>query len=113
MENICLYDFVRRFRKKRICQIDEIYFENFGVDGKDPDKKRGRQMQPRFEFLQRHPQALSHMIIERTTEIIPVLLGPQIPRRSRESTRSRYCRAILTLFNPWRCVANLCFHNEN
>lgn len=113
LEDICLYEFVKRFRKNRICEIDEIYFENDDVNRKDPYKKRGRQIQPRFQFLQRHPQALSHIIIERTTEIIPVLLGPQIPRRGRESTRARYCRAILTLFNPWRCVANLCFHNEN
>lgn len=42
LEDICLYEFVRRFRKKRICQVDEIYFENEGVYVNDHDIKNLR-----------------------------------------------------------------------
>lgn len=42
----------------------------------------------------------SHLLIERISEAIPVLIGPQIPRKDRELTRERYCRGILTLFKP-------------
>ncbi|CAF2108235.1 unnamed protein product [Rotaria magnacalcarata] len=40
--------------------------------------------------------------------IVPVLLGPPVPRRDREDTRERYCRSILTLFFPWRSIQDLC-----
>ena len=55
---------------------------------------------------------MSHLIIKRSTPIIPVLLGPQIPRREREETRERYSRALLTLFVPWRTVHDLCTSNQ-
>ncbi|CAF4941219.1 unnamed protein product, partial [Rotaria sp. Silwood2] len=43
---------------------------------------------------------------------VPILYGPQIPRRDREDTRERYSRALLTLFVPWRTVADLCDMNQ-
>lgn len=39
---------------------------------------------------------------------VPVLYGPQVPRRDRDDTRERYSRALLTLFVPWRSVSDLC-----
>lgn len=43
---------------------------------------------------------------------VPILHGPQIPRRDRDETRERYCRALLTLFVPWRTVTDLCDVNQ-
>ena len=43
---------------------------------------------------------------------MPVLYGPQIPRQDRDDTRERYCRALFTLFVPWRTVADLCDVNQ-
>ena len=43
---------------------------------------------------------------------VPVLYGPQIPRRDREDTRERYSRALLTLFVPWHTVTDLCDINQ-
>jgi len=54
--------------------------------------------------MDEHPQAKSHGIIKRTAPIIPVLIGPQIPRHD---------RAIATLFIPWRNVKDLCDENQN
>ena len=39
---------------------------------------------------------------------VPILYGPQISRQDRDDTRERYCRAVLTLFVPWRTVIDLC-----
>ncbi|CAF1355344.1 unnamed protein product [Rotaria sp. Silwood1] len=43
---------------------------------------------------------------------VPILYGPQIPRRDRDDTRKRYSRALLTLFVPWRTVTDLCDVNQ-
>ncbi|CAF5043370.1 unnamed protein product, partial [Rotaria magnacalcarata] len=47
-----------------------------------------------------------------TNPVVPVLVGPQIPRQEREETRERYSRALLTLFVPWRSVHDLCALNQ-
>ncbi|CAF4338716.1 unnamed protein product [Adineta steineri] len=60
-----------------------------------------------------HPQPKSHGIIKRLKPIVPVLLGPQIPRKVREETQERYSRAITTLFIPWRSVKDLCAVNQS
>ncbi|CAF3981998.1 unnamed protein product, partial [Rotaria sp. Silwood1] len=60
-----------------------------------------------------HPQASSHGIIKRLKPVIPVLIGPQIPRKDREETQERYSRAIATLFIPWRSVKDLCNVNQS
>jgi hypothetical protein len=69
-------------------------------------------MNERHTFESAHPQSSSHIIIKHTTPVVPVLLGPQIPRRDREETRERYCRVLLTLFVPWRTVHDLCGLNQ-
>ena len=47
-----------------------------------------------------------------TATRVPVLVGPQIPRADRRDTRERYCRAILTLFRPWRTFSDVCTIEE-
>ncbi|CAF4153602.1 unnamed protein product [Rotaria sp. Silwood2] len=70
-------------------------------------------MNERHTFESVYPQSSSHIIIKHTTPVVPVLLGPQILRREREETRQRYCRALLTLFVPWRSVHDLCAVNQS
>ena len=69
-------------------------------------------MNERHTFESAHPQLSSRIIIKRTTPVVLVLLGPQIPRREREETCERYCRAILALFVPWRSFHDLCELNQ-
>lgn len=76
-------------------------------------KNRGRPAQHRYIFDENHPQKSTHILIERVAEVIPDLIGPQIPRRDREETRERYCRAIVTLFVPWRSFIDLCSPDES
>ena len=70
--------------------------------------QRGRPAHQRFPFQQQHPQATTHLLMKYSDSHVPILYGPQIPRCDRDDTRERYCRALLTLFVPWRTVADLC-----
>lgn len=111
LENICLYKFVSKYRKKRKDKSDEIYLLKQTTKESNINKK-GRPAHPRLIFKKTHPQMSTHILIERLEEIIPVLIGPQIPRQNREETRERYCRSILTLFKPWRTFTDLIFLEE-
>ncbi|CAF5163821.1 unnamed protein product, partial [Rotaria magnacalcarata] len=72
----------------------------------------GTKMNERYTFESAHPQASSHIVIKHTNPVVPVLVGPQIPRKEREETSDRYSRALLTLFVPWRSVHDLCALNQ-
>ncbi|KZO91897.1 hypothetical protein CALVIDRAFT_466384, partial [Calocera viscosa TUFC12733] len=44
---------------------------------------------------------------------VPVILGPSIPRGDRGlEERVEWCRAMLILFKPWRCLDDLLLHGE-
>ncbi|CAF1498169.1 unnamed protein product [Adineta ricciae] len=110
LDNICLYDYVRSYRKKPIDAKDRRQLEAL-LEPKDiqsESSKRGRPPSERELFQDSHPQAASHINIKRTKPVIPVLIGPPIPRKDREDTRERYCRSILTLFHPWRTYRDVC-----
>ena len=109
---LCLYDFVSQFHKKVIDKSDRRILKN--INGQEGQRlsMEGTKMNERHTFESTHPQSLSHIIIKRSTPVVPVLLGPQIPRREREETRERYSRALLTLFVLWRTVHDLCTSNQ-
>ncbi|CAF4403075.1 unnamed protein product, partial [Rotaria magnacalcarata] len=110
LDDICLYDYIRFYRKKPIDAKDRKQLEaqaaTKSVESKEP--RRGRPFSEREMFQAGHPQASSHINIKRLKPVVPVLLGPQVPRRDREDTRERHCRSILTLFFPWRSIQDLC-----
>ncbi|KLO12578.1 hypothetical protein SCHPADRAFT_829333, partial [Schizopora paradoxa] len=39
--------------------------------------------------------------------MVPVPIGPGIPRRDREDVRERYAKIMLILFKPWKTVDDL------
>ncbi|CAF4530233.1 unnamed protein product, partial [Didymodactylos carnosus] len=106
----CLYDFVRTYHKKKVDKTDKTYFDNQAQSKESGPqiKRRGPQPNQRLKFKENHPQYESHILIQRTGTVVPVLIGPQIPRKDREDTKERYARAILTLFLPWTSVDHLC-----
>lgn len=65
----------------------------------------------RYNLHHLHPLYKSHELKSKAHKL-PVLIGPQIPRQDRLDTRERYCRAILTLFHPWRKIEDLCNINQ-
>ena len=74
---------------------------------------RGRPLNDRWLFRTDHPQYSTHILIRRSFAVVPVLVGPAIPREDREDTAERYARAILTLFHPWTTVFDICHVNQS
>ncbi len=110
LDYICLYDYIRFYRKKPIDAKDREYLKTQSTPKniQSKDVRRGRPASEREPFLSGHPQFSSHINVKRVKPVVPVLLGPPIPRRDREDTKERYCRAILALFSPWRSISDLC-----
>lgn len=114
LDDMCLYDYVRFYRKKPIDAKDRKQLEALSttLDIHLTQTRRGRVASERLTFQTGHPQVLSHVNIKRMEPVVPVLLGPSVPRRDRVDTRERYCRSILTLFVPWRSVQDICDVNQ-
>ncbi|CAF4477467.1 unnamed protein product [Rotaria sp. Silwood2] len=74
--------------------------------------KKGRPANERYPFQKQHPQATTHLLMKYSESHVPILYGPQIPRRDREDTRERYSRALLTLFVLWRTAPDICDINQ-
>ena len=110
LDNMCLYDYICLYRKKPIDARDrkqlETQSELRNIQSKDP--QRGRPSSERESFQIGHPQVASHINIKRMKSVIPILLGPPVPRRDRDDTKERYSRSILTLFFPWRSIQDVC-----
>lgn len=113
LQSVCLYDFVSLFHRKLFTNKDRNTIEHHAISNDDVRSRPGRPRQERYTFMTGHPQASSHGIIKRPKPVVPVLMGPQIPRRDREDTQERYSRAIATLFIPWRSVKDLCDVNQS
>jgi hypothetical protein len=108
LEKLCLYDFVSALYKKKINAADKNYLSEVIQSTERTDNRRGRPVGKRYTFQKEHPQATTYLLMEHSEPQVPVLFGPQIPRKDRDNTRERYCRALLTLFLPWRTVRDLC-----
>ncbi|KAJ7739227.1 hypothetical protein DFH07DRAFT_682301, partial [Mycena maculata] len=56
-----------------------------------------------------HEQEKTHILRVRAVKdsLIPVPIGPGIPRHDRTELRARYCRLMLIFFKPWRQAADL------
>ncbi|CAF2052854.1 unnamed protein product [Rotaria magnacalcarata] len=100
---LCLYDFVRHFYKKTIDKSDRRLIKNANRSEGEQLYTEGTKMNERHTFETAHPQSSSHIIIKHTKPVVPVLIGPRIPREEREETRERYSRALLTLFLLHEC----------
>ena len=112
ISNICLYDFVGAFYKKKMNESDLKYLSKKTAWVKEKTDQKGRPPNERYPFQEQHPQATTYLLMKYSEYHVPVLYGPQIPRRDREDTRERYSRALLALFVPWRTVADLCDVNQ-
>lgn len=113
LDNMCLYEFVSVFYKKKINATDVKQLSRAVSRAKNESIRKGRPPNERYRFQKEHPQAKTHLMMRYSEPHVPVLYGPQIPRRDRDDTRERYSRAVLTLFVPWRTVSDLCEVNEN
>ncbi|KAJ7120756.1 hypothetical protein C8R43DRAFT_900498, partial [Mycena crocata] len=64
---------------------------------------------PRVPLLNGHDQEKSHILRVRTPNdaLVPVPIGPGIPRRDKPEVYARYCRLMLIFFRPWRHATDL------
>ncbi|CAF4602628.1 unnamed protein product [Rotaria sp. Silwood2] len=85
---------------------------NMASSREEEGNRKGRPVNERFPFQSQHPQAKAYVLMKYSEPHVPILYGPQIPRQDRDDTRERYCRALLTLFVPWRTVTDLCELNQ-
>ncbi|KAJ7611289.1 hypothetical protein FB45DRAFT_687441, partial [Roridomyces roridus] len=55
-------------------------------------------------FVNGHTQQKTHVLRVRSSRdsLVPVPMGPGIPRRDRAELYPRYCRLMLIFFKPWR-----------
>ncbi|KAJ3546688.1 hypothetical protein NMY22_g1957 [Coprinellus aureogranulatus] len=61
-----------------------------------------------------HPQYHTHALKLRDARVVPVLLGPRIPRRNAgETERDRWARDVYILFRPWRNPADFLSHSHD
>ena len=108
LNKLCLYDFISTLYKRKMNSADKKYLSQAVEPTDQTASRKGRPVNKRYTFQKEHPQATTYLIMEHSEPQVPVLFGPQIPRKDREDTRERYCRALLTLFAPWRTVRDLC-----
>ncbi|TFK90037.1 hypothetical protein K466DRAFT_465704, partial [Polyporus arcularius HHB13444] len=55
-----------------------------------------------------HPQSDTHLLRKRVVWMIPVILGPHVPRNDRTAEElDDWSRIILLLFLPWRTPSDL------
>jgi hypothetical protein len=113
LESVCLYEFVSLFHRRSFTEKDRHITNHSSTNTEDVRPVPGRPPQERYTFMTEHPQSRSHGIIKRPKPVVPVFIGPHIPRKDREETQERYSRAIATLLIPWRSVKDLCDSNQS
>ena len=112
LNDMCLYDFVGTIYKKKMNASDVKHPSKNMISREKEDNQRGRPVKERYPFQRQHPQANTYVLMKYSESHVPILYGSQIPRRDHADTRERYCRALLTLFVPWRTVSDLCALNQ-
>lgn len=100
-----LYQFVG-LTEKITATSDARHMSSHNADGSRAP--RGRPREDRGAFMSDHPQHETHLLRKRVVWVVPVILGPHIPRGDRSPEEHEdWCRTILLLFLPWRTPADL------
>jgi hypothetical protein len=98
--------------KVLLSDSDSCSAENSDHDSRSPGNKskgnrRGRPPNALGPLSHPHPQAKSHNLHLRSKRLVPVPIGPSLPRRDVEPKYEHYCKVMLTLFKPWRDASDL------
>jgi hypothetical protein len=127
LQGMCLWDFVAKAEKahggKRGAGVppvdeeadevtgglseDEEQVDDSGRPGENDKRKGGRRTVEKFAFLSEHQEYERKHIRLREKDVVPVPIGPAMPRRDQPDARARYCRLMLILFKPWRTLLDL------
>jgi hypothetical protein len=133
LNDVCVWDFIaridkvnknsdkRKHREKCNEDGDDEYLDDLdGLkdaaqedegtdDAEEPVLQVESRARPRIGLQKGHDQADSHILRVRSPSeaLIPVPIGPGIPRRDKAELRARYCRLMLIFFKPWRQASDL------
>ena len=82
--HVCLYSFFSEYRKVKMTLRDKNLPQ--GDSQSATTIPCGRPLNDRWLFRTDHPQFSTHKTIRRSFAVVPVLIGPAIPRHDREDT---------------------------
>lgn len=103
--NMSLWEF---YEQTKLEPINPNHSQNGNASG-----QRGRPSSIRGRLSVLHPKSDTHQIRIRKTFVVPVLIGPSLPRPDRgDQEYEEWCRLMLVLFKPWRTVADLISINQ-
>ena len=79
LNNICLYDFVSIFYRKKNNATNLKYLSENSITNEEQDNRKGRPPNEYFPFQKQHPQATTYLMMKYSESRVPVLYGPQVP----------------------------------
>ncbi|CAF3784104.1 unnamed protein product [Rotaria sordida] len=86
LNNPCLYNFVSTLYKNKMNTTDQKYLSKTTETVEEKANQKGRPPNERSPFQKQHPQASTHLMMKYSEPHVPILYGPQIPRRDRDDT---------------------------
>jgi len=124
VSDLCLWDFIAKTEKvsgRRTKNHEETKTtdpeegdDNSSTDSDDDSDDdivekptRGRKKIVRYGFLAGHKECDRKFVRLRKYDVVPVPIGPGIPRRDSPEVYARYCRLMLILFKAWRQPSDL------
>lgn len=115
LEDLCLWDFVSTVDKVG-AGVDTLHGANSGSLENDLEASvRRRRRSGFFPFQPAHPEygRRRAKLLPLQASVVPVPIGPALPRFDREDERERYCRLMILLFRPWRVPSDLRTNSED
>jgi len=111
LNELSLWDFVAQTEKikHKLKNMTEDECETQSIDTWSDMSVSQAKERPKVPFLGAHPQSESHVLRIRLVQdrVVPVPIGPRIPRRDQPKIYPRYCRLMIMLFKPWRISTDL------
>jgi hypothetical protein len=99
--------------------VDNESNENVNTERPPETRKDAPQLEELLQFSSKerpfgelqagHYESRTHFLQVRRhrNRLIPVPMGPRMPRRDQQAVYPKYCRLMLILFKPWRSVSDL------
>ncbi|TEB33499.1 hypothetical protein FA13DRAFT_1627074, partial [Coprinellus micaceus] len=115
LARVSFWDWIARISKARFSKTDGagLTVEKVEVDQKKWEGANvlaaATKTRPVCRFKSEHDlhDNIYAVVCHPLEAVIPLIIGPALPRRDRPPVRAKYCRLMLILFKPWRTVEDL------
>ncbi|KAJ7055709.1 hypothetical protein C8F01DRAFT_993760, partial [Mycena amicta] len=113
LSRVCVWDFVARV--DRVSKAgDKRKHASANAEEENQDVEEDLMVsqaykRPRVNLLPGHDQETTHLLKVRAPDdaLVPVPIGPGLPRRDQPPSYAKYCRLMLILLKPWRKAEDL------